>query len=1242
MLRNVAVSLILFSALLPAQPQASISGTVTDSSSAVVPAAEVTLTETRTGIIQRTASNTSGVYTFPSLPSGAYTLAASRPGFQKFVLTGITLEVGARLSIDAKLDISATAEVVEVSAEATQILTERSTSVGGVVNAKQVLALPLVNRNVLALATLQAGTLGESFSGTRRGALNISLDGINVQDNRINSGVASTISITTDRIEEFRIVTSPADAEFGRGVGQIQVISRSGTNRFSGSLFEFHRNTAFNANNWFNNQRGSDASGAPISPRPVLLRHQFGGRVGGPIIKNKTFFHFNYEQLIQRTSTAITQTVLTEPARRGLFRYFSGIRNANADAAVPTVDLAGSPRPPTANAALQSVNLFTIDPQFRGRPDPSGRMAAFIGATPLPNNFRFGDGLNTAGYTWNRPAGDDFKQWVLKLDHNWTSRERSSVSYSREATDASNGFQPQRFPTALGGKYGDNASTLSVRHVSTLSSNSINEFTAGFQRPRVRFFSPWEVYGADKVLPFNGAQPFLPILASVTNPIEDQDAQGRISPVYSYADTFSRYSGKHALKAGAEVRWVSSNGFNSFTVIPRYALGSGVLNNAAIVAVPGIVANNGVATNILNDLTGTLANINQAFNAVDAKSPRFLSGEPRQRTWRQREISWFAKDDWKVTPSLTLNLGVRWEYYGVPYEALGRMAALTTGSAGIFGLSGTDFSSLYKPGVLTGSTSAYETVGPRSANPGKQIFAGDYNNFSPSVGLTYALPWFGKDKTVFRAGYGIGYERNSIRNLDVFTADIPGMRIVNNFRSSGLLSLANAPQVTPNGAPFAPVALTDRGLTAYSYDSGLRTPYIQNWNFSLQRALPARLSLDVRYVGSKGTRLLRASNINETNIFENGILDAFRLAQSGREAPLFDRIFNGLTLSGRTVGTNMTGAEYLRLQQTANLAAQSVGGVADFINRSTIAGLPGQLLRRANLPENFVVANPQFASALLLGNYANSTYHSLQVEVVRRAAKGLFLQANYTWSKNIGEEEGAGQDLLDSFRDGRNRRLEKRLLTLHRTHVIRSNAVYELPLYRGTNGFLKQALGGWQLSGIFNIFSGQPINTTSGRNSYNFFGGDNTASVDGPIAKSLGEVLVTGNGVQYFQNLNTNGTDPAIANMTPLNNVRSTSAMLAVRDTAGNVIFRNPVPGELGNLASMFLTGPGSVRLDMGLQKKFRFKETKEFIFQLDAENVPNSPQWGNPTTDINSVNFGRITSAGGVRILLLGARINF
>jgi hypothetical protein len=1229
---------------------ASLTGAVTDSSGAAVPGAAILAQETRTGINTRGVTNEEGLYSFPSLPVGRYRVSAEKTGFQKQLYNNIVLEVGGRLSLDFTLSPGQVVEVVEVRAELENVLGVTSTSVGGLVTGQKVLNLPIVSRDALSFVYLQAGVVGNNFAGARRGALNISMDGINIQDNRINTGVASTVSTSIDRVEEFRVVTSPADAEYGRGSGQIQLISRSGTNEFHGSLFEFHRNTAFNANTWFNNQRGHDRDGNQISPRNILLRHQFGARMGGPIIKNRTFFHFLYEGQRQITRNAVTNTVLTEEARRGLYRFFPGARNGNAEAAVPTVDLNGQPlRPAAATGPLSTVNLFQVDPA-RARLDPTGSVAKWLSFTPLPNNFRSGDGLNTAGFTWSRPATNDGDQYVLKLDHNFNPAHRTSFSYQREASSQLNGFMAQRFPTAPGGTFSDKAMLTSIAITSTLRPTLLNEFRAGTQRPRVRFNAPWEVNDGE-VLPVRGATPYMLVPLSYTSPIQnDQDPQGRISPVYQYADTMTWIKGKHQFKGGAEVRWVSSNGFNSFTVVPRANIGAGVLAAAPVQAIAGIGLNAGLAANILNDLTGTLTNSTQAFNATGGRTPQYVPGEPRQRTWRQRELSWFFKDEWKVSPALTLNLGVRWEYYGQPYEALGRTSRLKNGSSDIFGISGADFSSLFRPGLAQGQLVDAILVGRNSPNPNEKLYADDRNNFAPAVGLTWSLPWFGENKTVLRMGYGWGYERNSLRNLDVFAADLPGLRTVTNFRSPNPLQLANLTlPLTPIGAPLERIPLTDRGTTTYAFDSGLRAPYTQNWNLSLQRALVKNTTLEIRYVGSKSTRLLRATNVNETNIFENGILDAFNITQAGGNAPLFDAVFNGLNVSGlgRVNGTTITGSDAIRALQAAAFAGNNTGTIANYLNVNAFAGQPGDLLRRAGLPENFVVANPQFAGATFLSNFANATYHSLQVEVIKRTSAGLEFQANWTYSKALGEEEGDGQSLLDSYRTVRNRRADKRLLTFNRTHVFRSNMIYELPfgrkgkLFTGANGVADRIIGGWQVSTIVNLFTGAPITVLSERSSFNNFGGDNTPSATANIDKSLGQVLKTGNGVVYFNGIR-QVTDPSVANMTTRQNIRSTSTLQALVDASGNMILRNTIPGELGNLASTFFTGPGSIRVDMRLAKTIRIKERKELQFTLDAENLTNTPNFNDPNTAINSVNFGRITGAGGNRIMLLGGRFNF
>jgi hypothetical protein len=295
------VYLLAFSLASAQGTDAAIQGSVTDSSSAVIAGARLELQNLKTGIRRQTTSNAAGLFTFASVPPGEYRLSGEADGFQRLVLNKIPVEVGARLNFPMVLAIGSITSSVEVSADSKTELAYATSTVGGMVTGKKVLDLPITSRDALGLVYIQAGLVGDNFAGARIGTLNIQIDGVNVQDARINVGVSSSVFASVDRIEEIRVVTSPADAEYGRGSGQIQAVSRSGTNEFHGSLFEFHRNRVLNGNTWFNNQRGRDASGAEISPRNFLVRNQFGARVGGPVRipgvyngKNRTFFFYLY------------------------------------------------------------------------------------------------------------------------------------------------------------------------------------------------------------------------------------------------------------------------------------------------------------------------------------------------------------------------------------------------------------------------------------------------------------------------------------------------------------------------------------------------------------------------------------------------------------------------------------------------------------------------------------------------------------------------------------------------------------------------------------------------------------------------------------------------------------------------------------------------------------------------------------------------------------------------------------
>lgn len=759
-----------------------LSGTVRDPSSGAVAGAAITAQNIGTGTVAKTLSGDSGIYWFAAIQPGLYRLSAERAGFRKLVYNDLRLEVGARLNLNFPLQLGEVTESVEVNAEEVILLAGASSSVGFVIAGAALESLPLPDRNVVPLVSIQPGVLGSNFNGARRGALNITLDGINVQSTALNTGIGLGVFSSMDRIAAFRVVTSPADAEYGRGSGQIQMVSRSGANEFHGSLFESHRNTVLNANNWFNNARGVDpVTKEPLSPRNILIRNQYGGRMGGRLIRNRTFFHVLFDAQRERTRNALTSPTYTANARQGLYRFFPGVRNGNANAAVPTVDLAGNPlQPAQASGGLQTVSVFNRDPN-RLVPDRTGVIAHMMESMPLPNDFRSGDGLNTAGYTWSRSATSDFDQFHIRVDHSLTAAHRLAFTYVRQDNSGRNAFLPQNFPGTPGGSLDFGSRLYSLALTSTLRPNLLNEFRAGVTRFQTRSYAPWEGAGI-ALLPRAGNEPYL--LNSFTNPLNTAGSPtSQILPLYQYGDTLSWLKNRHAFRVGGEVRFTSANVFTTMNVLPRVGIGPVGVPVQNINTIPGIGQNQNDAQTLLINLAGSVQQVNQAFNSPGGANPVFLPGETNQRTWRQREFSFFFKDDFKVTPHLTLNLGMRYEWYGVPFEANGKAVAPVGGMAGLFGLSGSSFADLFQPGRLAGGLTRLQTVGPRSQTAGVQLYQNDNNNFAPAVGLSWAAPWLGAGKTVVRMGYGIGYERNPLGLVDA-VAGQTGLQEQRNFTPS--------------------------------------------------------------------------------------------------------------------------------------------------------------------------------------------------------------------------------------------------------------------------------------------------------------------------------------------------------------------------------------------------------------------------------------------------------------------------
>jgi hypothetical protein len=422
-------------------------------------------------------------------------------------------------------------------------------------------------------------------------------------------------------------------------------------------------------------------------------------------------------------------------------------------------------------------------------------------------------------------------------------------------------------------------------------------------------------------------------------------------------------------------------------------------------------------------------------------------------------------------------------------------------------------------------------------------------------------------------------------------------------------------------------------------------------------------------------------NVNEVNIFENGILDAFRITQSGGNAALFDQIFRDVNFFGLIVGRAApgfgtgpggiwTGSDFVRGSQPGLLANNNPAEVARLLGVSGLnGGLPGSLLRNAGLPENFVLVNPQFTTMFFVTNQGNSSYHSLQAEVVKRFAQGWTFQGNYTWSKALGDNEGDEAGYRGFNRTLRNASFDRRRMSFDRSHVVRMNGIWELPFGRGKSfakrgGLIGHLIGGWQIGGIGVISTGAPINLTA-VNAFNAQTAEG-AGATGPaistpmlvssLSPGLGQVQRIENGVVYINIIPAASgdfrsvPDPSRNNITarspfaPFPLISNQSTMRAIADASGNIILRNPLPGEFGALQQNYLTGPGFWRLDMNLLKRVNITERVSFTLRADAFNITNTPRFGNPNTNINDLNgFGRITTTiGDARVITIGGRIEF
>ncbi|HEY2381337.1 MAG TPA: TonB-dependent receptor [Terriglobia bacterium] len=1327
-----------------------MSGTVADPSGAVLPGVSVTATNNATGVVTTVVSNESGAYNLTGLLPGAYTVSAELPGFQKATYTNVVLGNAQQVRLNFTMQVATAAQSVEVTVAADTLLATSSSSIGEVLSQQKVADLPIVANNLVSFYLLMPGVrmnddgISGTFAGLTADKVNIQRDGVDASGSARYSqaGAQTATVINPDLVGEMRIIVAPVDAEMGRGNGQIQFLTRSGTNQIRGAGVWSVRNSALDANTWTNNFAVNPATGAWKPTAPSFNNaHQLTWSVGGPIIKNRTFFFTLFDDQIVGAHTTQNPIVLTPCARNGIFRYFDSWNNGNAIAptvstgATPTiavVDGIGNPLAPATNptggaftGALRYASVFgklpaalpaasadcsniaalvqpgtNWDP-FRKALDPTGYVTKLTATMPMPNNYTVGDGLNTAGFTWlrneNRGTESVFgtpsvgitagglarKQINTKIDHNLNPRNKLSVSYTYE--DSAGNFDYATWPNGFQATVFKHPQTLSANFVSTLSPTLVNEARLGMRRIGENSYDPLNDPTLSKnalaFVPNVSGYPVLPLLGTgavnfQTNQIVGSGGTSSYldtTVLFSYGDSLSWTKGKHAFKFGGEIRRGRSlgndAGVGNPTTIPRATGGDAAnapisttaISSANMTGLAGTSAsgNNAAVRNLLDFLAGSLSQVSQLKFMEDPNNLTsfvdFKTYPWRVREFHNNEASFYAKDDWKVQKNLTLNLGLRWDYYGVPYDTHGLMAGAIGGEAAIWGVSGSSFADWMKPGVR-GTNTPVGYLGKNSPNPNTPWYNNDYNNFGPAVGFAWQVPWFGEGKTTIRGGYQVTYQiiqaPNNIFQENAVPGSTNSIQFTGDAAANAYLDLTKLSSLIPvpsSLVPMQPVPVTDRTQQVYQPQANTVAPYAQNLTLSVTRSLSSSLTLDLRYVGTLARKQWNPTfNINSPNFLFNGLKEAFDAARAGGESTLLNQIFNNINLGSGTVGQNgFTGAAELRADSrfNSNLANGNYSAVAATLNTldytaalnptlpAVASGVNGAVLRVNQFPDNFIATNPQFSNVYLVTNDFSTNYHSLEAQVTMRPAHGLGFQSTYTFSRALGTGQWAasGNTLGPTFTAPFARHADYSVQPDTRTHDFRTNGTFSLPVgpnkqfFNGTSGVLGRIIENWQTGFVLNLNTGAPATVGASTSLY----ANARPDVVGPFPKE-GKVTFNGTpkttGSYFAPGTVATVKDPQCAALAASLQPLCTLNALANTQT-GQVLIQNAKPGTVPSLGINSMYGPGRWRFDANISKAIRLTESKNLQFRLDASDVFNHPEPNAPSLSLASTTgFGVIT----------------
>jgi hypothetical protein len=1259
-----------------------LSGTVLTPDGSVVPGATITARDNKTGKELTTTSNESGEYSFPQLEFGTYTVTITATGFKTFVANEVKIDVGREYTLDRPLEVGSVQETVTVTAGA-DVVTANTAQISNTVSPQQILSLPLITRNPLALTTLQSGVASNSASATtingmRTTFTNITRDGINIQDQfiRTNATDFAPGRPSVDDTGEFTIATTNQEADQGYGGAQIRLVTPRGTKDFHGALFAYNRNSAFAANSFFRNRSGLE--------RPFRNRNQYGGKLSGPLwvpgfgegvpmlYKDKGFFFFAYEKISDPLGTNFPRTILTPSARNGVFQYTRQNVGAAINTTVNGAQVICPAKPDAQTIVTCSISNIL---QFAGLPgtiDPLIQQR-ILSQIPTTGNTSGGDNLNTTGYTLNRLQTQKRDQYSTRVDVDFNERHSflAVFNYNNESN-----LRPDADTTKFTAEPGviqfSKNKQFTAAYRTVITSNFVNEFRGGF-------------FGSEVPFDRTDALPdyFLSV-PLVTFPENTFQSQGRNTKTFMLQDNADYIWGKHTFRFGGQAQIFRVNAYNDVGTVPtvNIAAGSGTPSFVAgsFTNVGGISTTQLPTANGLLALLGGLFNsVSQSFNIVDP-STGFQRGATAYTPFRYENHSLYFFDRWAVNNQLTLALGVRYEIY--PALRLNNGLAIEPTIP-----DGTD-----PVAAILNPAGTYQLVG---GNAGRKnaYYKTDMDNFAPNIGVAWNPSFnegvlgflFGQNKTVIRGGYSWVYGNDSIvtsiNNAAVGNAGV-GRTTLTFGGFNGRLGTSAIPTVPLPANPTFPRTYLDNNAagignfygTVFGVDPNLQTPRVEQYNVGIQREFFGNTAVEIRYVGTRSNNLTRGIDLNQIDIFNNGFLADFQRAQANlrltgnpfctsagcqaltifRPTGLGTNPGAGILLVGAGSPANTPPNQQFAggLTLTAFINNLNNGTPADlavaFIN-STNNAANNSLGNLNNQPNsacptcapriNFLTNNSTGVVDYFL-NDGRYNYNSLQLEVRRRFSNGLYFQANYTLSKNMTDAIGTTQQLFEPYLDNNNKDLDYQRADYDQTHVFNFNGIYQLPFGQGKmflnqGGLVDKVFGGFELSGLMQWTSGAPITFVDTRGTFNRTGRSARQTPNSSLTSAQIQALA---GVFRAENGNIYFIDPSI-----LNGNGQASAGYGSTNFASQVFF-NVDPGQTGTVERAVIDGPSYFNVNMALLKNIRFTETMRLQLRMEVFNVFNTVNFIQNTqfANINSTTFGQITSTYDPRQVQFAARFEF